>query len=114
MQFSKDSLDSLATNLEDTDCKYLLSEFPPDKLEILSKKDPYPYEWVDDYRKFNYPSVPPDDAFYSRLNSNKRGKSKVYIYISQKKNTLTLIMHDKHLILNKTFIFIILKKMCYY
>ena len=44
MQFLKASLESLAANLEDTDCKYLLSGFPADKLQPLKKKDAYPYE----------------------------------------------------------------------
>ena len=79
LQFLKGTLDNLAANLKDTDRKYLLSEFPDDKLQLLKKKDKYPYEWVDDYRKFNYPRVPPDDAFNSRLNSNKRGKGNGYI-----------------------------------
>ena len=39
LQFYKGSLDSLASNLEDNDFKYLLSEFPPNKLEILKRKD---------------------------------------------------------------------------
>ena len=43
------SLDSLAGNLEDKDFKHLLSECPIDILEILKRKDSYPYEWVDSY-----------------------------------------------------------------
>ena len=82
MQFLKTSLDNLAKNLEDNDYKYLLSEFSPDKLEILKRKDAYPYEWVDDYRKFNYPRLPPKDAFYLRLNDGKRKKS-VHISVEQ-------------------------------
>ena len=39
LQFCKDSLDSLAGNLQDNDFKHLLSEFPKDKLELLRKKD---------------------------------------------------------------------------
>ena len=35
LQFCKVSLDSLAGNLEDSDFKHSLSEFPKDKLEIL-------------------------------------------------------------------------------
>ena len=44
LQFLKASLDSLAGNLQDTDFKHLLSEFPEDKLDLLRKKDAYPYE----------------------------------------------------------------------
>ena len=53
-QFYKGSLGSLASNLGDSDFKYLMPEFPIDKLEILKRKDSYPYEWVDSYEKFNY------------------------------------------------------------
>ena len=38
-QFYKGSLDSLWSNLEGSDFKYLMSEFPIDKLEILKRKD---------------------------------------------------------------------------
>ena len=38
LQFYKGSLDSLASNLEDSDLKHLLSEFPPNKLEIRIKE----------------------------------------------------------------------------
>ena len=56
-----------------------MSEFPDNELQLLKKKDKYAYEWVDDYRKFNYPRVPPIDFFNSRLNSNKRGKGDGHI-----------------------------------
>ena len=68
----KGSLDTLASNLDDKDFKYSISEFSPDKLEILKRKDPYPYEWVDSYEIFNYPQFPPEGCFYSSLgNGNK-------------------------------------------
>ena len=41
-QFYKSSLDSLASNLEDNNFKYLLSELPPNKLETLKRRDAYP------------------------------------------------------------------------
>ena len=41
LQFCKASLDSLAGNLEDNDFKHLISEFLPNKLEILKRKDAY-------------------------------------------------------------------------
>ena len=44
LQFLKASLDNLVGNLQDTDFKHLLSEFPEDKLGLLRKKDSYPYE----------------------------------------------------------------------
>ena len=53
----------------------LMSEFPSDKLEILKRKDAYPYEWVDSYEKFNYPQLPPKKCFYSSLKDSKSDKS---------------------------------------
>ena len=46
LEFYKGPLDSLTGNLEDKDFKYLMSEFPLDKLEMLQIKDTYRYEWV--------------------------------------------------------------------
>ena len=58
-QFYKGKLDSHTSHLNNEDYKHLLSEFPADKLEILKRKDAYPYEWVDSYEKFNYQELPP-------------------------------------------------------
>ena len=46
LQFYKGSLDTLASNLNNKDFKHLTSEFGIDQLEILKRKDAYPYEWV--------------------------------------------------------------------
>ena len=79
LQFLSASLDYLAENLENKKSKYLISEFPSDKLEILKRKDSYLYEWVDSYEKFNYQELPPKEAFYSSLNDGKRGKGDGHI-----------------------------------
>ena len=79
LQFLSASLDDLAKNLENKKSKYLISEFPSDKLEILKRKDSYLYEWVDSYEKFNYQELPPKEAFYSSLNDGKRGKGDGHI-----------------------------------
>ena len=47
LQFYNSSLDTLASNLEDEDFQYLVSEFGIDKLEILRRKDAYAYSWID-------------------------------------------------------------------
>ena len=56
LPFFNSSLDTLASNLEDEDFEYLVSEFGIDESEILRRKDAYPYEWVDSYEKFKHPS----------------------------------------------------------
>ena len=78
-EFYKGALDTLASNLEDNDFKYLMLEFPLDKLEILKRKDAYPYEWVDSYEKLNYPQLPPKECFYSPLRDGKKNRSDGHI-----------------------------------
>ena len=79
LQFGTSSLDNLASNLNNEDFKHLMSEFPIDKLEILKRKDAYPYEWVDSYKKFNYQELPPKECFYSSIDDGKRGKGDGHI-----------------------------------
>ena len=74
LQFCNNSLDTLVSNLNNEDFKHLLSEFPIDKLNILKRKDAYPYEWVDSYEKFNHQELPSKECFYSSINDGKRGK----------------------------------------
>ena len=57
LQFYNSSLDTLASNLNDEDFKYLVSEFGIDKLKILKTKDAYTHEWVDSYGKFKHTSL---------------------------------------------------------
>ena len=75
LQFYNGSLDFLALNLNNEDFKHLTSEFGIDKLEILKRKDAYPYEWVDSYEKFKYSTLPHKRCFYLSLKDVKRDKS---------------------------------------
>ena len=79
LQFYNGLLDTLATNLEDNDFKHVILEFGIDKLEILKRKDAYPYEWVDSYEKFKHPSLPEKKHFYSSLKDGKRDRSNGHI-----------------------------------
>ena len=78
-EFYKGTLDTLASNLDDKNFKYLMLEFNPDKLEILKRKEAYPYQWVDSYEKFNYLSLPPKEYFHSSLRDGKRDRSDGHI-----------------------------------
>ena len=80
LQFYKASLDTLAGNLQDNDFKHLMSAFPPDKLDLLRKKDAY--EWIDSYEKFKYTKLPPKEAFYSSNDDGKSGKGDGHICTS--------------------------------
>ena len=79
LQFYNISLDTLTSNLNNEDFKYLVSEFGIDKLEMLERKDAYPYEWVDSYEKFKHPSLPEKKYFYSSLRDGKRDNSDGHI-----------------------------------
>ena len=56
-----------------------MPEFPKDKLEILKRKDVYPYEWVDSYGKFKCTELPPKWCFYSSIKDDKRDTSDGHI-----------------------------------
>ena len=79
LQFCNNTLDALTSNLKDEDFRHLNSEFGVDKLEILKRKDAYPYEWVDSYEKFNYSTLPDKECFYSSLREGKKDKSDGHI-----------------------------------
>ena len=75
LQFYNSSFDTLDSNLKNEDFKYLVSEFSIDKLEILRRKDAYPYEWVDSYEKFKHPFLLEKKCFYSSLKDGKQDRS---------------------------------------
>ena len=79
LQFCNSLLETLTSNLKGEDFKHLISEFGVDQLEILKRKDAYPYEWVDSYEKFNYPTRPDIKCFYSSLRDGKRDQSDGHI-----------------------------------
>ena len=39
-----------------------------DKLSLLFRKGIYPYEYMDSWERFNENTIPPKEAFYSKLN----------------------------------------------
>ena len=65
LQFYNGSLYTIASNLNNEDFKHLTSEFGIDKLEILKRKDGYPYKWVNSYEQFKHPLLPEKKYFYS-------------------------------------------------
>ena len=79
LQFYNGSLDTLASNLNNENFKHLTSEFGIDKLEILKRKDAYPYKWVNCYEKYEYPYLPMKNHFDSSLKDGKRGTSNGHI-----------------------------------
>ena len=67
MQFMNSTLDKLVKNLNDKDFKYLSEEFSGEKLKIVKQKGVYPYEYVDNFKKFSKNELPDKCEFFSSL-----------------------------------------------
>ena len=67
MSFVNYSLDKSAKNLSDSGFKYLSEEFSGAKLELVKKKDVYPYEYFNSFKKFKDSKLPDKDKFFSSL-----------------------------------------------
>ena len=57
----------------------MVSEFGIDKLEILKRRDAYPYEWVDSFEKLKHLSLPEKKYFYWSLRDGKINRSNGHI-----------------------------------
>ena len=56
-QFLSSSLNSLVKNLSKNDFKYLSQEFHNNVLDLVKQKGFYPYEYTNDFEKFNSSST---------------------------------------------------------
>ncbi|XP_068734495.1 uncharacterized protein [Montipora capricornis] len=61
------SLDRLVSNLPKESLKYTSQIFENEKLDLMSRKGVYPYDFMDSFGKFNE-KLPPKEEFYSILN----------------------------------------------
>ena len=67
--FMASSLDKLASNLDEDQCKHLREFYKEDEVfRLMRRKGVYPYEYMDEWNKFEETSLPSKDTFYSRLN----------------------------------------------
>jgi len=63
------SLDALIRNLDTENCKHLNKFYPEESQFILLKrKGVYPYDYVVSVDQLEEKSLPPKEAFYSKLN----------------------------------------------
>ena len=62
------SLDKLANNLPKDDFKNLKRYYEGNKLNLLTRKGIYPYEYMTSSEKLKETQLPPKEVFYSRLN----------------------------------------------
>ena len=67
-RFMASSLDELASNLDDDQCKNLRWFYRHEEdFNLMRRKGVYPYEYVDGWEKFKETALPPKEAFYSKL-----------------------------------------------
>ena len=67
-QFMSSSLDKLVSNLPKDDLIYTSKAFKGKRLNLMSRKGVYPYDFMDSFEKFNQTELPTKDQFYSILN----------------------------------------------
>ena len=67
-QFMSSSLDKLVSNLPKDDLMYTSKVFKGKRLNLMSQKGVYPYDFMDSFEKFNQMELPNKDQFYSILN----------------------------------------------
>ena len=67
-QFMSSSLDKLVSNLPKDDLIYTSKAFKGKRLNLMSKKCVYLYDFMDSFEKFNQTELPNKDQFYSILN----------------------------------------------
>ena len=67
-QFMSSSLDKLVSNLPKDDLIYTSKAFKGKRLDLMSQKGVYPYDYMDSFEKFNEKALPTKDQFHSILN----------------------------------------------
>ena len=69
-KFTLSGLEGLVKNLSREDLKET-ARFFGEKIDLVSKKGVYPYEFMDDFEKFKKQSLPKKTSFFSRLKQEK-------------------------------------------
>ena len=67
-KFMPASLNNLVNNLPKDNFNNIKRYYKHGKLELLTRKGVYPYEYTDSQEKLEETELPPKEAFYSRLN----------------------------------------------
>ena len=61
------SLDRLSANLPKDKFKYTCEVFKKEKLELMTQKGVYPYDFMDSFKRLNETQLPSKDDFFSKL-----------------------------------------------
>ena len=88
-QFMSSSLDKLVNNLPEEALKYTSKRFQKEKLNLMTRKGIYPYDYMDSFEKFNKTELPTKEEFYSILN-NEHISDEDYCHAENVWNTFKL------------------------
>ena len=67
------SLEKLVQNFLDEDFKSLTEDFGSKNLELLKQEDPYPYEYMNSFKRFAEKKLPDKEFFYRSANNETTG-----------------------------------------
>ena len=67
-QFMSSGLNKLVCNLHKDALKYTSQEYNSEKLDLMTRKGVYPYDFMDSFKKFDETTLPTKEDFYSILN----------------------------------------------
>ena len=67
-QFMSSSLDKLVSNLPKDDVIYISQVFKGKRLNLMSPKGVYPYDFMGSFEKFDQTELPAKEHFYSIIN----------------------------------------------
>ena len=88
-QFMSSSLDKLVSNLPTEALKYTSKRFQKEKLNLMTRKGIYPYDYMDSFEKFSKTELPTKEEFYSILN-NEHISDEDYCHAKKVWNTFQL------------------------
>ena len=88
-QFMSSSLDKLVSNLPAEALKYTSKRFQKEKLNLMTRKGIYPYDYMDSFEKFSKTELPTKEEFYSILN-NEHISDEDYCHAKKVWNTFQL------------------------
>ena len=88
-QFMSSCLEKLVSNFPKEAFKYTSKKFNGNKLDLISQKGTYPYDFMDSFEKFNKTELPTKEEFYSVLN-NEHITDKQYEHAQNVWNTFKL------------------------
>ena len=89
-QFMSSSLDKLVSNLPKDDLMYTSKVFKGKRLNLMSQKSVYPYDFMDSFEKFNQTELPNKNQFYSILNDQHITDDEEYDHANKVWNTIMI------------------------